>query len=78
MNNHLISVWTRLSCARMRSERGQSTAEYALILVAVAALVGVLISFFSSGEGGDLIGGLFKKVLGGLGGITKLIPGLGG
>ena len=78
MNNHLISVWTRLYNARVPGERGQSTAEYALILVAVAALVGVLISFFSSGEGGDLIGGLFKKVLGGLGGITKLIPGLGG
>ncbi len=78
-NNLILRAWIQLTNGLgRRDEKGQSTAEYALIIVAVAALVGVLISFFSTGEGGGLIGGLFKKILGGLGGITKFIPGLGG
>lgn len=46
-----------------RSERGQSTAEYALILVAIAALVGVVISFLG-GDGGGMISDLFGAVFG--------------
>lgn len=41
-----------------RSERGQSTAEYALILVAVTAMVGVVIAYVS-GDGGGMITALF-------------------
>jgi len=39
-------------------ERGQSTAEYALVLVAVASMVGVVIAYVS-GDGGGMITGLF-------------------
>lgn len=46
---------------RLHSERGQSTAEYALILVAIAALVGVVISFLG-GDGGGMISDLFGSV----------------
>lgn len=54
-------------------ERGQATAEYALILVAIAAMAGLLISFFSGGAGGmieSLFGSVFSR-------ITSFIPGLG-
>lgn len=54
-----------------RAEAGQSTAEYALVLVAIAALVGVVISFMGS-SGGDLMGGLFSGVMSKLGGMIGL------
>ncbi|NLA34569.1 MAG: hypothetical protein GX868_02650 [Actinobacteria bacterium] len=41
-----------------RSQRGQSTVEYALILVAVTVLVGGVIAYLSGG-GGGVITGLF-------------------
>ena len=57
-----IRVMSALSSvSNARTERGQSTAEYALILVAIAALVGVVISFLS-GDGGGMISGLFGSV----------------
>ena len=52
-------------------ERGQSTAEYALVLVAIAALVGVVVSFMGDG-GGGLISGLFKGVFGKIGSMIGL------
>lgn len=52
-----------LAGVRRSDERGQSTAEYALILVAIAALVGVVISFMS-GDGGGLMSDLFGAVFG--------------
>lgn len=39
-------------------ERGQSTAEYALVLVAVTSMVAVVIAYVS-GDGGGIITGLF-------------------
>lgn len=39
-------------------ERAQSTAEYALVLVAVTSMVGVVIAYIS-GDGGGVITGLF-------------------
>ena len=54
-----------------RDQRGQSTAEYALVLVAIAALVGVVISFMS-GDGGGLISGLFHGVIGKIGSMIGL------
>lgn len=44
--------------AHRRSERGQGTAEYALVLIAVTAMVAVVIAYLS-GSGGGLITGLF-------------------
>lgn len=41
-----------------RTERGQSTVEYALILVAVTVVVGVVITYLS-GNGAGAITGLF-------------------
>ncbi len=61
------------SALTSRGERGQSTAEYALILVAIAAMVGLVISFLG-GEGGGLITGLFGSVFDN---ITSFIPGIG-
>ena len=58
---------------RGTGERGQATAEYALILVAIAAMAGLLISFFTGGAGG-LIEGLFNSVFSK---ITSFIPGIG-
>ncbi|HNI36595.1 MAG TPA: DUF4244 domain-containing protein [Microthrixaceae bacterium] len=46
---------------RPLTERGQSTAEYALVLVAVTALVAVVIAYLS-GDGGGAITGLFGSV----------------
>lgn len=43
---------------RRIGERGQSTAEYALVLVAVTSMVGVVIAYVS-GDGGGVITGLF-------------------
>ena len=46
---------------RMRhDERGQSTAEYALVIVAAAALGGLLISFLGKSS---LISGIFGKIV---------------
>jgi len=60
-----ITLATLLTNVNRRGERGQSTAEYALILVAIAALVGVVISFMSGDGGGlmsDLFGAVFNKL----------------
>jgi Flp pilus assembly pilin Flp len=56
-----MTLATLVASATRRDERGQSTAEYALILVAIAALVGVVISFMS-GDGGGLMSDLFGSV----------------
>ncbi len=42
-------------------ESGQSTAEYALVIVAAAALGGLLISFLSKSS---VVSGIFGKVVG--------------
>ncbi len=74
------STLAQLATARLNSavsnivkkgEAGQSTAEYALVLVAIAALVGVVISFMG-GAGGDLMGGLFEGVMSKIGGVIGL------
>lgn len=49
--------------ARWRSERGQATTEYALVLLA-AALVGLLvIAWATAGGGAAAISGLFDRVI---------------
>ena len=48
---------------RLRSERGQATTEYALVLLA-AALVGLLVvAWATAGGGAERVGRLFNKVL---------------
>lgn len=42
----------------LQSEHGQSTAEYALVLIAVTSMVAVVIAYVS-GDGGGMITGLF-------------------
>ena len=47
------------------AERAQGTAEYALVLVAVTAMVGVVIAYVSGGGGGmitSLFGAVFAKM----------------
>ncbi len=43
-----------------RNQDGQSTAEYALVIVAAAALAGLLISFLSKS---GVVSGIFGKVV---------------
>ena len=60
MYDILISLVRR---AQWRSERGQATTEYALVLLA-AALVGLLvIAWATSGGGAAAISGLFDRVI---------------
>jgi hypothetical protein len=65
----LMRVWlafVRLTNAE-RSEAGQSTAEYALVMIAAAAIAGLVLMWAHKT---NLVGGLFdgviKKVLGGI------------
>jgi len=46
-----------------RSEAGQSTAEYALVMISAAAIAGLVLTWASHT---NLIGGLFDAVVGGL------------
>jgi Flp pilus assembly pilin Flp len=60
MYDILISLVRR---AQWRSERGQATTEYALVLLA-AALVGLLvIAWATTGGGAAAISGLFDRVI---------------
>jgi Flp pilus assembly pilin Flp len=63
----LINLYLRAT-ARTRDEDGQSTAEYALVIVAVVALVGLLMTWVNKS---GFFSGMFSKI-GGL--ITHLIP----
>ena len=55
----LIGIYFRLVPGLNANEDGQSTAEYALVIVAVAALAGLLISWISKS---GFFGGLFGKI----------------
>ncbi|MFP5488992.1 MAG: hypothetical protein ACLGHQ_11875 [Acidimicrobiia bacterium] len=56
-------LWHRLTHLDWRSERGQATTEYALVLLA-AALVGVLvIGWATAGGGAAAIGRLFDSAI---------------
>ncbi len=60
MHNIIRIIATR---AEWRSDRGQATTEYALVLLA-AALVGLLvIGWATSGGGAAAIGNLFNRVI---------------
>ena len=60
MYETLIFLFNRIE---MRSDRGQATTEYALVLLA-AALVGLLvIGWATAGGGAAAIGSLFDRVI---------------
>lgn len=46
------------------SERGQGTIEYVLVMLAVAAVAVVLVSWAKSGTGKSTLGNLFGDVIG--------------
>ena len=61
--HYLALVFNRIGSIDWRSERGQATTEYALVLLA-AALVGVLvIGWATAGGGAAAIGRLFDRVI---------------
>lgn len=64
----LLRVWvafTELVERSDRSERGQSTAEYALVMIAAAAIAGLIVMWAHKT---NLVSGLFNAV------ISKVLP----
>lgn len=59
----MLHLWTQILMGRFhRSQRGQGTIEYVMVIVAVAAVALVLVSWVR-GSGGGILSGLFGKVL---------------
>jgi hypothetical protein len=52
-------------------ERGQGTVEYVLVMLAVAAVAAVLISWAKSGSGQGVLGDLFDDVIGWVAGAAR-------
>ena len=64
MLNRILSCYIRLVHARVLDDRGQSTAEYALVIVAAAAIVGLLLSWITKSNGiSSIFNGVIGKVL---------------
>lgn len=58
------AVTTRVAAAVRRDDRGQATAEYALVLVGVAALALLVLAWATKTDKvGDLLDGVFDKIL---------------
>ena len=65
MSDTLLRIWFTL-CARFdRDERGQTTAEYALVMLAAAAVAGLVLAWATKSH---TISRLFDAVIG------KLLP----
>jgi hypothetical protein len=62
----LLRVWVVLAHRAEPSEAGQSTAEYALVMIAAAAVAGLLVMWAHKT---NLISNLFNAV------ISKVLPG---
>ncbi len=62
---------TQKCTEKATGERGQGTIEYVLVMLAVVAVAVVLVSWAKSGEGKDLLGGLFSDVVGWVVGAAK-------
>jgi hypothetical protein len=56
----LLRVWVAMQTRLVPSEKGQSTAEYALIMIAAAAIVGLLMTWATKT---NLVSGLFNGVI---------------
>lgn len=61
MLDRILTCYIRVFHARMLDDGGQSTAEYALVIVAAAAIVGLLLSWITNSNG---IGSIFNGVIG--------------
>ncbi len=59
---HRLYVW--ITSRGLSGERGQGTVEYILVMVAVAAIAVVLISWARSGSGKSALSSLFEAVVG--------------
>jgi len=57
----ILSCVIRVIHGAVFEEEGQSTAEYALVIVAAAAIVGLLLSWITKSNG---IGSIFNGVIG--------------
>ena len=57
----ILSCVIRVLHGAVSEEEGQSTAEYALVIVAAAAIVGLLLSWITKSNG---IGSIFNGVIG--------------
>jgi hypothetical protein len=71
MHDHLTSLFARLHTAsldhldrrRLRSDRGQATTEYALVLLAAALVALLAVGWATAGGGAGKIGQLFDRVI---------------
>jgi hypothetical protein len=77
MHDHLIPLFARLHAAylhhmwhldrergsRLRSDRGQATTEYALVLLAAALVALLVVGWATAGGGAGKIGRLFDRVI---------------
>ena len=61
----LLRVWVAVVHRPSYSERGQSTAEYALVMIAAAAIAGLVVMWAHKT---NVISGLFNAV------ISKVLP----
>ena len=59
----VVSWWNSRVRSRWGDQRGQATAEYALVLLGAAAVAVLLIAWATSGSGAGKIGDLLDKVL---------------
>jgi hypothetical protein len=67
----LAWIQSRLSS----DERGQGTIEYVLVMLAVASVAAVLISWARSGSGKSTLNTLFDTVIGWVTSAAKLVAG---
>ena len=74
MHDHITLLFTRLHAAclfhldrrhlgRLRSDRGQATTEYALVLLAAALIALLAVGWATAGGGAGKIGQLFDRVI---------------
>jgi hypothetical protein len=62
--DRILSGFIRIFHSEVLEENGQSTAEYALVIVAAAAIVGLLLSWITKSNGiGSIFNGVIGKVL---------------
>jgi Protein of unknown function (DUF4244) len=62
--DRMLACFIRVLHNEIVEEDGQSTAEYALVIVAAAAIVGLLLSWITKSNGiGTIFNGVIGKVL---------------
>jgi uncharacterized protein (UPF0333 family) len=58
----MTRIWSWVT-TRSKSDRGQATVEYFLVILAATALAIIALNWLQSGSGGGLLGDLFGKVI---------------